>query len=132
MSSGESSEHKTIVKALIDFLNQKGFRTVCAAYEGFNQCEPIEERIPDFMGQNDQGLVAIAEAKTCEDLTDDRERTDDQFKTFSRRVMTSGNSKGKEVPFYICAPKACNEQLHQILKELGLNGKSNITVLTYG
>ena len=84
------------------------------------------------MGQNDLGLLSIAEAKTCDDLANDRDRTNDQFKTFSNRVMSSGNLKGKEVPFYICVPKECNEQLNQILRELGLSGKSNITTLQYG
>ena len=132
LDKAESSEHKRIVKGLIDYLNQQGFKTVCAAHEGYNQCDQIEQRIPDVMGQNDQGLLAIAEAKTCDDLTNDRGRTDDQFKIFSNRVMSSGNSKGKEVPFYVAVPKECYNQLLQILKDLGLNDKSNIITLQYG
>jgi hypothetical protein len=131
MSSGESPEHKRIVKGLIEYLNQQGFKTVCAAYEGFNQCEPIEKRVPDFMGQNAQGLLAIAEAKTCDDLVNDRERTIDQFRAFSNREMNSGNLKGQAVPFFICVPKACGEQLKQILKEIGLDDKKNIDILHY-
>ena len=132
MSSGESPEHKKIVKALIDYLDEKGFKTKCAAYEGYNQCEPIEERIPDVMGQNTQGLLAIAEAKTCDDLINDRDRTNDHLKTFSSREMVSGNSKGQTVPFYVCVPKECSDELHKILKELELDKKSSITTLQYG
>jgi hypothetical protein len=132
VNKAESPEHKRMVKGLIDYLNKQGFQTVCAAYEGLNQCEPIDERIPDCMGKNVQGLLAIAEAKTCDDLVNDRKRTDDQFKTFSNREMSSGISKGQAVPFYICVPKECNEQLNQILRELGLSGKPNITTLQYG
>jgi hypothetical protein len=132
VSSGESPEHKRIVNGLIDYLNQQGFKTVCAAYEGFSQCDPIDGRIPDCMGRNDQGLLAIAEAKTCEDLINDKDRTNDQFKIFANRQMISGNSSGKEVPFYICVPKACTDQLNQILRELGLNVKPNVIALHYG
>jgi hypothetical protein len=131
MSSGESLEHKRIVKELIDYLNQQGFKTVCAGYEGFNQCEKINDRMPDVIGENVQGLWALAEAKTCDDLVNDRDRTNDQFKAFSNLVMTSGNSKGQVVPFYICVPKTCFEQLKQILKELGLGEKTNIKPLYY-
>lgn len=91
----ESPEHKKLVKGLIDYLNQEGFKTICAAYEGLSQCDPREERIPDVVGKNAQELNAIGEAKTCDDL--DKDRTNDQFKVFSNRVMTSGNSKDKIV-----------------------------------
>lgn len=132
MSLGESPEHKKIVKALIDFLDGKGFKTKCATYEGYNQCESIEERIPDVMGQNTKGLLAIAEGKTCEDLINDRDRTDDHLKTFSNRMMSSGDSKGQTIPFYVCVPKECSGELHRILRELGLDKKPNITALEYG
>jgi hypothetical protein len=132
MSTGESPEHKRIVKGLIDYLDEKGFKTKCAAYEGYNQCTPIDERIPDVMGQNAQELLAIAEAKTCDDLASDRERTNDQLKTFSSHEMASGNSKGQAVPFFVAVPKECNGELQKILKELGLDKKSNITTLQFG
>jgi len=109
------------VKALMNYLNQQGFQTICAAYEGFKECDPIEGKIPDFIGKNNQGQWAIGEAKTCDDMVNDRERTNDQFRAFASRQAT----------FYPCAPKACFEQLKQILRELGLLGKSNVILLQY-
>jgi len=129
VSKAESPEHKKLVKGLMEYLKQQGFETVCAAYEGYNQCEAIEERVPDVMGKNAQGLLAIGEAKTCDDL--DNERTNEQFKVFSHREMISGNSKGQTVPFYIGIPKACIEQLKQRLKALGLDQRTNVHIIYF-
>lgn len=125
----ESPEHRKLVKGLMDYLSKEGFRTICAAYEGYNQCEPMNNRVPDIMGQNAQQLLAIGEAKTCDDL--DNERTDDQFRVFSNRVMTSGSSNGQTVPFYIGIPKTCTEQLQNRLRALGLNQKTNIHIIWF-
>jgi hypothetical protein len=122
MSTGESEEHKKMVRSLMTYLNGKGFRTVCVALEGYTQCEPMDGRIADFIGKNDQNAWCIGEAKTSDDLVNDRERTDAQFRAFASRQAT----------FYISVPKASLEQLKQILRELGLLGKSNIEILTYG
>jgi hypothetical protein len=121
LSTGESDEHKAIVRALMNYLNQQGFQTVGAACGGFPPCEPIDGKVPDFVGKNSQGLWCIGEAKTCDDFND-RERTNEQFRAFSSRQAT----------FYPCVPKSCIEQLNQILRELGLFGKSNIQTLHYG
>ena len=122
MSTGESEEHKAMVRALMKYLNEQGFQTVCAAIEGFPQCNPIRERIPDFEGKNSQGQWAIGEAKTCDDLVNDKERTCDQFRSFSSMQAT----------FYPAVPKACFDQLTQILKELGLYGRADVNALQYG
>jgi hypothetical protein len=78
------------------------------------------------MGQSAQQLAAIGEAKTCDDL--DNERTNDQFKTFSSRMMTSGNSSGQTCPFYIGIPKSCINELKENLRKLGLDQKTNIKI----
>jgi hypothetical protein len=44
------------------------------------QCKPYNEHIADVKGQNAQELVAIGEAKTCDDL--DNERTMLNSKSF--------------------------------------------------
>jgi hypothetical protein len=124
VNEAESPEHRKLVKVLIDYLSKQGFGVTCAAYEGYNKCEPMDERVPDVMGRNAQQLVAIGEAKTCDDL--ENERTDDQFRIFSNRKMISGNASGQAVPFYIGVPKTCVEQLQDRLKALGLNQKTNI------
>ncbi|MCW4033876.1 MAG: hypothetical protein NWF03_00775 [Candidatus Bathyarchaeota archaeon] len=121
MSTGESEEHKAMVRALMNYLNGKGFQTVGVALDGYPQCKPMDERVADFIGKNNQNEWCIGEAKTSEDLINDRERTDAQFRAFASRQAT----------FYILVPKASIEQLNQILKELGLLGQANIETLNY-
>jgi hypothetical protein len=130
LNEAESPEHKKLVRGLMDYLTKEGFRIVCAAnVEGYNQCEPIEDRIPDVMGKNTQELLAIAEAKSCDDL--DNDRTNDQFKIFSSRIMAVGSSKEQTVPFYVGIPKTCIEQLQTRLGALGLSGKTNIHIIWF-
>ena len=121
MSPGESEEHQRIVRALIKHLNEQGYQTIGAACDNFPQCEPIDGKIADFIGKNSQGQWAIGEAKTCDDMVNDRERTNEQFRAFASRNAT----------FYPCCPKVCIEQLHQILRELGLYGRANVIPLQY-
>lgn len=129
VDKAESPEHRKLVKGLMEYLKGIGFETTCAAYEGYPQCEEMKERVPDVMGKNAQGLFAIGEAKTCDDL--DNERTNEQLKVFSNRIMASGNLKGQTVPFYIGIPKACIQQLKDLLKKLGLDKKSNIYMVYF-
>lgn len=129
-NEAESPEHKKLVKGLIDFLDKEGFKPFCAAYDGFKECDPREGRIPDVVGENAQGLRAIGEAKTCDDL--DNDRTNGQFKVFSIRVMTSGNSNGQTIPFYIGIPTSCVSELQQNLRKLRLDQKTNIHIIHFG
>ena len=122
MSTGESEEHKTIVKALMNYLNGQGYQTVGVACDGYPRCEPIDGKVPDFVGKSAQGLWCIGEAKTCEDMINDRQRTDEQFKAFASRNAT----------FYPCAPKSCIDQLYKILRDLGLYGKTNVVPISCG
>lgn len=124
VEAAESPEHRRLVKSLIDYLNGLGFETICAAYTGFNQCNEIEGHIPDVEGKNADELIAIGEAKTCDDL--DNDRTKEQFKAFSCRVMSGGKSKDKVVPFYIAITKGCEKELGEALHNLGLDQKDNI------
>jgi len=129
VKASESPEHKRLVKSIIDHMKTKGFQIKCASYKGFDQCDETKGHIPDVRGTNKEGLNAIGEAKTCDDL--DNERTEEQFKGFSNRVMTSGKSKGKDVPFYIAITKGCEKGLEETLKSLNLDKKSNIHRLSF-
>ena len=122
--SSESPEHKRLVGSLITYMKNKGFGTTCAAYTGFSQCDETNGHIPDVRGTNDEELNGIGEAKTCDDL--DNDRTKEQFKAFSSRVMTGGKSKGKAVPFYIGITEGCEEELEETLRRLNLDKKPNI------
>ena len=129
VQAAESPEHKRLVKFLIDYMNGLGFTTTCAAYAGFNQCSETEGHIPDVRGTNNDELNAIGEAKTCDDL--DNDRTKGQFKAFSNRVMTEGKSKGKAVSFYIAITKGCEKELGETLRNLGLDTKDNIHPVSF-
>jgi hypothetical protein len=129
VSSGESPEHKKLVRALIEYFNRNGFPVTNADCDGYNPCEEMNGRIPDVMGKNTQGLIAIGEAKTCDDL--DNDRTNDQLKIFSSRSVANGIAKGQTCPFYIGIPKSCIDALKQNLKKLGLDQKTNITIIWF-
>ena len=129
VKEAESPEHTKLVKGLIEYLRQQGFETVCAAYESYTRCAAIQERVPDVMGKNAQGLVAIGEAKTCDDL--DNDRTNDRLKLFSSCLMGSGSLEGQIIPFYIGIPNTCIEQLQNRLKVLGLDQKPNIQIIKF-
>jgi len=125
VNKAESPEHKRLVKSLMEHLKKEGFETTCASYEGYTQCAEIEGHIPDVRGRDEEKeLNAIGEAKTSDDL--DNDRTKEQFKVFSNRIMSVGKSKGKDVPFYIGMTKGSEKQLEDCLKELGLDKKPNI------
>jgi len=127
VKEAENPEHTKLVKGLIEYLRQQGFETVCAAYESYTRCAAIQERVPDVMGKNAQGLVAIGEAKTCDDL--DNDRTNDRLKLFSSCAMGSGSLEGQIIPFYIGIPKDCVGQLKQRLTALGIDRKLNVHIV---
>jgi len=130
MAAGESSEHLQIQNGLMNYLKREGFEIFAAAdRDGYPPCEEVNGRVPDMMGRNTQGLVAIGEAKTCDDL--DNEKTNDQFTTFSNCDVGSGNSQGQRCPFYIGIPKSCINELRQNLSKLGLNTKTNIRIIYF-
>jgi hypothetical protein len=81
--AAESPEHKRLVESLIEYMRQQGFTITCAAYSGYNQCGETDGRIPDVRGRNNDELNAIGEAKTCDDL--DNERIQSFFKTLHER-----------------------------------------------
>lgn len=86
-----------------------------------------EGHIPDVRGKNNDELNAIGEAKTSDDLGNDR--TKEQFKVFSNREMTGGKSKGKDVPFYIAITKGCEEELEDVLKSLDIE-RDNYSIIS--
>ena len=130
MSTGESSEHIQIQNGLMNYLKKEGCEIFKAASRtGYPECDNIGGRVPDMMGKNSQGLIAIGEAKTCDDL--DNERTNDQFKIFSGCTVSSGNMQGQTCPFYIGIPKSCINELRQNLAKLGLNNKTNTQIIFF-
>lgn len=120
-----SPEHQRMVKGLIDKLKELGFKITHAAYENYQEPYKIGRHEPDIIAhKDDEELIAIGEAKRCEDLVE--KRTEEQIKDFSNRVMSKGKSQGKSVPLHIVVPEQCKDDLYAKLKELGLHDKPNI------
>jgi hypothetical protein len=130
MAEGESAEHKQIQNGLMNYLEKGGFEITNAANrDGYPECDNINGRVPDIMCRNTDGLLAIGEAKTCDDL--DNERTNDQFKIFCNRFVANGNAKGQACLFYIGIPKSCVNELKQNLAKLGLINKTNVKIVYF-
>jgi hypothetical protein len=127
--SVESSEHRRLVRVLIDYFLRNGFAVTNADCEGYTQCPEIEGRISDVWGKNNDGLIAIGEAKTNDDI--ENERTDIQFRTFSNLVISQGQPlAGTPVPFYIGVPNGYENQVRNRLTQLGIHEKPNIRVVS--
>jgi len=121
-----SVEHKRMVKKIIDEFESKGLRIGCADYNGYNTCDKTNGYIPDVRAKDDSNeLNYIGEAETCDTVKSDH--TKEQIKAFSGRIMMDGKSKDTKVPFYIAVPKECESDLEEVLQELGLADKQNIT-----
>jgi len=124
-----SDEHQRLVKALIDKFVEKGLTIRQAAYPGYDEPGKAGRHEPDIRARDDdEELNIIGEAKTCDDLTSDISK--EQFQDFSSREMTKGKSKGKNVPFHVIVPKACEQDLAVVLQELGVSGKANVFTWT--
>jgi len=124
-NEAQSPEHIRLVKALIANLKSQGLEITCADFDGFEKCAETEGRIPDVRAYiREKELNVIGEAKTDDDFNN--ERTEDQFKKFSSRMMTDGKSKGVEVPFAIGITQGSEKHLDDCLKKLGLDQKKNI------
>ena len=123
----KSPEHTRLVKALIDYIDRAGFEVTNAAYTGFPECPQIEGRVPDVRGSNLQRLIVIGEAKTPDDLHN--ERTDDHFRLFSNLTVGGGISDGAPIPFYIATTKGCENHVTATLTRLGIHEKTNVHVV---
>ncbi len=126
----ENPEHKRLVAALATELKNQGFEITNAACEGYTPCLMVENHVPDVKAYNPKKeYVVFGIAKTCEEI--DNEQTEEQFKLFSSRYMSSGKSKGAAVPFCIAISKGCEKQLEACLKKLKLDQKKNIFLFAF-
>jgi len=125
MEKAESPEHRRLVKQLIEWMENEGFKVECAAHPDYNRCSETEKgHIPDAKGYDrNRELRAYGEAKTTDDI--DSERTKDQFRDFSKRMMTESK---KSCPFFIVAPEGSEDAVRAVLKELGLSSSPFIYV----
>ena len=123
-----SDEHQMLVRKLMNHFESMGLMVTCAC-SGYVDCQKICGFEPDVRAHdNNTGLHYIGEAKTCDNL--ETNHTKKQFKLFANRIMTGGKLAGNDVPFYIIVPKKCKEKVADILKDLNLEKRQNIHVVT--
>ena len=124
-----NSDHKKLVKGIIDHFELKGLKIISASYDGYEKCEVIGNHEPDVIAQKlNEDSYYIGEAKTCENLNNDRTR--EQFEDFGNTVMLSEGTTRKYLPFCIGIPKKCTNDLRSYLKEIGLGMNENIEILS--
>jgi len=120
-------EHKRLVKKLMEHFESMGLIVTCVC-SGYVDCEKVKIFEPDVRAQDlNRELDYIGEAKICGNINN--QYTKQQFSEFANRVMTRRKSTGKDVPFYIIISKGCESELHQVLKELGLEDRKNIHII---
>ena len=125
----EDTDHKKLVKGIIDHFESKGLKIISAAYDGYEKCEIIGNHEPDVIAQKpDEDYYYIGEAKTCENLTNDRTR--EQFEDFGNTVMLKEGATRTYLPFFIAVPKKCIEELEKNLVDFGLSMNENIETLS--
>ncbi len=124
-----NEEHKKLVKGIIDHFEAKGLKIISASYDGFEKCDIIGNHEPDVIAQksNDANYY-IGEAKTCENLTNDRTR--EQLEDFGNAVMLKDGATRIYLPFCIAVPEKCINDLKSYLTEIGLGMNPNIEMLS--
>ncbi len=124
----KNSEHKKLVKGIIDHFESKGLKIISAAYERFEKCEMIGNHEPDVIAKkSNESNYYIEEAKTCEYLT--TQRTREQFEEFGNTVILKEGATRTYLPFCIAVPKKCIDDLKSYLTEIGLGMNKNIEIL---
>lgn len=125
-------EHQRLLNALSTALQEKGYHVLYQ--EGLSGQEPyaIGRHEPDIIAKDSTGLLIIGEAKTGQDL--EEQRSKEQFIDFSSRIMSEGILKGKEIPLHIIVPQNDSARLRRLLISLGLSNKigNRITIWTLG
>ena len=100
----DENEHKKLVKGIIDHFIEKGLKIISASYDGYDKCEIIGNHEPDVLAQkSNEDFYYIGEAKTCDNLTNDRTR--EQFEDFGNTVMLKEGATRTYLPFLYSCPK---------------------------
>ncbi len=123
------NEHKKLVKGIINHYESMGLKIISASYDGYDKCEIIGNHEPDVIAQKpNEEIYYIGEAKTCDNLTNDRTR--EQFEDFGNTVMLKEGVTRKYLPFCIAVPKECIDELEKNLVDFGLSMNENIETLS--
>jgi hypothetical protein len=77
---------------------------------------------PDVIGINDKGFICIGEAKTKDDIFNNRTKA--EFLDFSNYIFN-----GQKCILIIGVPKSSKDDLYKVLSELGIQDNDNIEIL---
>lgn len=119
------------VKTLVDYFKSNGLEVSCQEFLNIAKCEQVGRYSPTVSAYDTQReLRYIGEAVTCDDV--EGRVVGEKLTDFSGRVMTSGQSRGKEVPLVIAVPETCEKDLNKVVNSIGLAEKPNIRYLIAG
>lgn len=108
--------HQRLVRALVKaFIEQRGYRIISAAIEGYPEPEKVGRHEPDIIAKDNYGFWQIGEAKTGNGDLDDQAK--EQFLDFSKYSL------------HVIVPKSKEEELREFLRKLGIRGKVTIWTL---
>jgi len=123
-------DHKSLVKKLIDHFVSSGLEIQYANYTGYEKPFVITRHAPDVIAfDRTKQLGYIGEAEMCNEITE--QLTKEKFEDFSKKLMRKGKSEHTRLPFFIASPHECNSRIPQILRDLGINERDNIHVLSF-
>jgi hypothetical protein len=118
------------VKNLIDHFTSSGLEIQYANYEGYEKPFVITRHAPDVIAfDRTKQLGYIGEAEMCNEITE--ELAKEKFVDFSKKLMSRGKSERTRLPFFIAVPHECNSRIPQALRDLGIEDRDNIHVLSF-
>ena len=125
-----SKQHQFIIGLINRKICEYGYKIVfidghvSGAFEKKYKLPPkIVRHRPDVIGINDKGFVCIGEAKTQNDIIN--KRTREELYDFSNFVFN-----GQKCLLIIGIPKSSQENLVNVLVEIGIQNNDNIEILT--
>lgn len=108
------TDHDTLVKRVVNHLEQKGYGNICADLAGYPQPETIEgtkqDHIPDVTADG-----VIVEVETADSL--DTDHTTSQFSLFADHAAKNGKE------FWVVVPKGADGAANQRLNALGISAE---------
>ena len=124
-----SRQHQFIVGLINRKIREYGYTIafidghVLGAFDKKFKLPPkIVRHRPDVIGINDKGFICIGEAKTKDDILNNRTRA--EFFDFSNYVFNE-----QECMLIIGIPKSSKDNLYRVLTELGIQNYKNIEIL---
>lgn len=108
------TDHDTLVKRVVNHLEEKGYRNICADLAGYTRPELIEgtkqDHIPDVTADG-----VIVEVETADSVSSDH--TASQFYLFADHAAKNGKE------FWVVVPKGVDRAAKQRLDVLGINAE---------